>query len=335
MFSRFVFLLVLGFSCLFLCKGAVFPPPNGTSVIFIPGTTEKFVWSFDDYIYSFSNRLWVFVPSDGRRRVSLAEIRGDGDVQILTTSYDVAVEKPATLVLKNVGLTYDGTYQFSLYPGGTSEVVVSIAVKPHATVCSSSITVNEGGNVYCVCQGQGGKPPAEVTWYKDNRKIGETGKEERTLILTNVTHEKDDGNYTCVAQSYPNKMFQDEVEVKVIVTVLDLDEASSNDTSCGTEWYVIVVTLVVGIIMGILFSYIVSCCRRKFGSRKPHSCPEPRACEVDSTYQELDVTKLNTEDNYQSLTVDVAINNVAHDDDSNYTALSKTRDVENNYQSLR
>ena len=89
-----------------------------------------------------------------------------------------------------------------------------------------------------------------------------------------------------------------------------MDKPSSNDTSCGTEWYVVVVILVAGIIIGILFSYIVSCFRRKFKSRKAQSCPEPRACEVDSTYQELDLTKMNTEDNYQSLRVDAAINKV-------------------------
>ena len=94
------------------------------------------------------------------------------------------------------------------------------------------------------------------------------------------------------------------------------------------------VTLVAGIIIGYLFSYIVSCSRRKFQSRKPQSCPGPLACEVDSTYQELDLTKMNTEDNYQSLRVDAAINKVTNGDDANYSELSKTRDVENNYQSL-
>ena len=91
-------------------------------------------------------------------------------------------------------------------------------MKPNATACSSPIIVHEGDNVSCACQGQGGNPPADVTWYKDNHKIGESGKEEKTLTLTNVTNEKDDGSYKCVAQSYPNKMFQDEVIVRVIVT---------------------------------------------------------------------------------------------------------------------
>ena len=33
--------------------------------------------------------------------------------------------------------------------------------------------------------------------------------------------------------------------------------------------------------------------------------PEPKTTEVDTTYQELDLSKMNTEDNYQSLRVNV------------------------------
>ena len=90
-------------------------------------------------------------------------------------------------------------------------------MKPKATPCSSSIIVNEGDDVSCACQGRGGNPPADVTWYKDNRKIGGTRKEEKTLTLTNVTNEKDQGSYKCKAQSHSNEMFQDEVIVEVIV----------------------------------------------------------------------------------------------------------------------
>ena len=90
-------------------------------------------------------------------------------------------------------------------------------VKQKVTACCSPIIVNEGDNVSCTCQGQGGNPPADVTWYKDNHKIGETGKEEKTLTLTNVTNGKDHKGYKCVAESHHNKMFQDEVKVEVRV----------------------------------------------------------------------------------------------------------------------
>ncbi|CAB4044074.1 Hypothetical predicted protein, partial [Paramuricea clavata] len=110
-----------------------------------------------------------------------------------------------------------------------------------------------------------------------------------------------------------------------------------DNTDNGTTvvvWH-IVVTLVSGFILGILFSYIASCSRRRwFSNRKPERNPEPKTTEVDTTYQELDLSKMNTEDNYQSLSVNAASNDVANDDDSTYTQLSKSRDVEDNYQSL-
>ena len=93
-------------------------------------------------------------------------------------------------------------------------------------------------------------------------------------------------------------------------------------------------SLVSGIIIGILLSYFVSCSRRKFKNRNPHLNPEPKTTEVDTTYQELDLTKMNKEDNYQSLRVNAESNDVANDDDPTYTELNKTRDVEHNYQSL-
>ncbi|CAB4045873.1 Hypothetical predicted protein, partial [Paramuricea clavata] len=73
-----------------------------------------------------------------------------------------------------------------------------------------------------------------------------------------------------------------------------------------------------------------------YQNRKPQSNPEKQTTEVDTTYQELDLSKMNTEENYQSLSVNAESNDAAndHDEDSTYTELSKTRDVENNYQSL-
>ena len=107
--------------------------------------------------------------------------------------------------------------------------------------------------------------------------------------------------------------------------------------SSGTVvvWH-IVVTLVSGFILGILFSYIVSYSRsRWFRNRKPERNPAPKTTEADTTYQELDLSRMNTEDNYQSLRVNAAVcNDATNDDDSTYTQLSKTRDAEDNYQSL-
>ena len=91
-----------------------------------------------------------------------------------------------------------------------------------------------------------------------------------------------------------------------------------------------------GIIIGVLLSNIVQCSRRRwFRSRKPKRKPDKQPTEADSTYQELDLSKMNQEDNYQSLRGSVArINDVTNNDESTYTELSKTRDAEDNYQSL-
>ena len=117
----------------FFCLGAVSPPSNRTSLIFAPGATAKIVWSFNDEIQSLSRRTWSLIFPDGRLpTVVLAILDGDDDHRIQTSLFDVEVEKPATLVLKNVNQTYNGTYQFSLLPSigaASSEVVVFIAGK--------------------------------------------------------------------------------------------------------------------------------------------------------------------------------------------------------------
>ena len=97
-----------------------------------------------------------------------------------------------------------------------------------------------------------------------------------------------------------------------------LDKQSYNNTTSCTEWYIIVVTLVSSFIAGILFSYIVWCSHRRwFRKRKPKQNPDEQPTEADSTYQELDLSKMNEEDNYQSLRGNVArINDVTNNDES-------------------
>ncbi len=112
--------------------------------------------------------------------------------------------------------------------------------------------------------------------------------------------------------------------------------AAANNEDDGTVvvWH-IVVSLLSGIIIGFLLSHIVSCSRRRWCKNKERQ-PDPKAqtTDVDTTYQELDLSKMNKEDNYQSLRVNAANNDATNDGDSTYTELNKARDVENNYQSL-
>ena len=96
-------------------------------------------------------------------------------------------------------------------------------------------------------------------------------------------------------------------------------------------------SLVSGIIIGILVACIAWCSHRRwFTKRKAEQTSYQQPTEAESTYQDLDLSKMNTEDNYQSLRgnisrIDDTVNN---DDDTTYTELNKIRDVENNYQSL-
>ena len=80
--------------------------------------------------------------------------------------------------------------------------------------CFSSTTLNEGDNFICVCRGEGGNPPANVTWYKDGVQIGGTEIEEQTLTLSNVD-ETDSGTYKCMAQSHINATDEKSIEVKL------------------------------------------------------------------------------------------------------------------------
>ena len=83
-----------------------------------------------------------------------------------------------------------------------------------STNCSSLNTVNEGDDFSCECRGEGGNPPANVTWYKDGRQIGRTGKKEQTLNLSKVDNTAS-GTYTCVAQSHTT--LKDKKSIKLIV----------------------------------------------------------------------------------------------------------------------
>ena len=110
------------------------------------------------------------------------------------------------------------------------------------------------------------------------------------------------------------------------------------ESSAGTvlAWH-IVVSLVSGIIIGILLCYIIWYSRHRwFRKRKPEQNPEGQTTEADTTYQELELSKMNTEYNYQSLRRNAANNDAGDEDDSAYTdVIDKTRDVEYNYQSLK
>ena len=79
--------------------------------------------------------------------------------------------------------------------------------------CSKLNTLNKGDDFTCECRGEGGNPPANVTWYKDGLQIGTTGKEKQTLTLKNVDN-RASGTYKCVGQSHT---LVEKISIKLIV----------------------------------------------------------------------------------------------------------------------
>ncbi len=70
-------------------------------------------------------RLWRYfgTSSDSSQVELLVAILSDQAPQVYNSSLSgVSIEKPATLVLKDVDLSYNGTYQFQLLASGSVEV---------------------------------------------------------------------------------------------------------------------------------------------------------------------------------------------------------------------
>ena len=79
--------------------------------------------------------------------------------------------------------------------------------------CASLTAVNQNDNFTCECKGIDGNPPADVTWYKDDRTIV-TGKEQAMLLLRNVDKD-DNGTYRCEAKSHERARHETTIELIV------------------------------------------------------------------------------------------------------------------------
>ena len=101
------------------------------------GSTARILWTFDDNIQSFTRRYWSFTPRNSTWTV-LAYITGNGPVVPLTSLYDFEVQKPATLILKNVNETYNGAHKFALVPStGLGEHEVTVFVQVNFVICKT------------------------------------------------------------------------------------------------------------------------------------------------------------------------------------------------------
>lgn len=117
--------------------------------------------------------------------------------------------------------------------------------------------------------------------------------------------------------------------------------ANSKSDETAAVWH-IVVSFISGVVVCIFIFFIVR--RSRLLKRRRDAKPQKTD---DSIYQELDLTKMNAEDNYQSLTgkaarinkvvdedyenIDLATENHHHYQDLDLTKMNK----EDNYQSLR
>ena len=100
----------------------------------LPRSTVNITWSFNNDISQVSLREWYFTSSDGSFVTErLARIFDDENPRIDPSGLSgVSIVKPATLLLKNVNQTYNGTYRFDLSArggSGSSQVVLIIASK--------------------------------------------------------------------------------------------------------------------------------------------------------------------------------------------------------------
>ena len=115
--------------------------------------------------------------------------------------------------------------------------------------------------------------------------------------------------------------------------------------STGFEWYIILVTLVCGIIIGMIFLYGIMSLRQRFKSKKDEAKPahndtpdtHPDGAADNSTYLDLELKNREPENSYQALRVNTRRridNETKIEDEAGYQELDKEREKDNNYQSL-
>ena len=94
---------------------------------FLKGENVKLNWTYTSK-QAVRHRAWYFTSSDGKfHEKLLARIFNDGNARLITREFDIEIIKPATLILKNVNRTYNGTYMFSIPPAQPVAVSVFIA----------------------------------------------------------------------------------------------------------------------------------------------------------------------------------------------------------------
>ena len=139
-FSRLASASKFHFFILFNVGKHINRPTEGDTLYFVKGSDARIEWS---YTGTATLRTWTLTSSDMKFiKKELITIHGNEKPKIRTRELDVDVQEPATLILKNVNSSYNGTYAFEISPGTLfSEVHVFILGKPCWTTTSCFIVL--------------------------------------------------------------------------------------------------------------------------------------------------------------------------------------------------
>ncbi|CAB4042167.1 Hypothetical predicted protein, partial [Paramuricea clavata] len=96
----------------------VYPPTNQSVIFVLPGSTERVKYSFVGNPAR-ASLVWYFARRGGSQVEKLAVKFRTNELVIENSSLPgVAIETPATLVLKNINERYNGKYWFSVLVSG-------------------------------------------------------------------------------------------------------------------------------------------------------------------------------------------------------------------------
>ncbi|XP_028399387.1 hemicentin-2-like isoform X1 [Dendronephthya gigantea] len=342
---------------------------EGNATLVIQNVNESHNGIYQFFLGPYQSNVVVFVASKPAVTLScsspIATIEGDnitcicqakdGNPPANVTWYKDGVQITKSeknrqiLNLNNVDKKDSGIYKciarsYTLADEKSIEVMVYYPVSP--AILSLTTTPEDvviGESVVITCEAIAVPLPSYTIIHNDTKVVST----RKTYIITILKY-NDAGSYECIATNQLGKSSKtfnlSVVEIRKTNTPsskgvgTDKPELQeSQNCQSGTEWYIVLVSSVTTFIIGILVSCVVFYFRCKHRSRKRQQNHESPKSQVDKTYQELDLTKMNTGENYQTLTAvpgAAASNESVREDDSTYTELSKTRDIEENYQSL-
>ncbi|XP_046857378.1 uncharacterized protein LOC124450777 isoform X2 [Xenia sp. Carnegie-2017] len=277
------------------CKAKLNPP--SVRLVFAPGEDGRIVWTYCGDTNEITNQTLSFTGASS----NLVKVTGGKVLKRVSNGLDFQFILPLTLILKNINQTYNGTYIMEVRVGN-----------PHKTVTRSPVHV--------FIAGVDGNPPAVVTWYKGSGRII-SGEEMAILTIARVDRD-DNGLYRCEAKG--DEKAKAEKTVELIINYMKISTTSIVDGK--TDWLVTAISVLSGIIFGILFCCLIFLCYgrrwlvKKSQMSQSHdgktntantTCQEIDLSNmddegkediIDPTYQGLDVSKMNKKDNnYQPL----------------------------------